>query len=146
MSGSTRHGSRWWFAGALLVLAAGCASSGSVSSQVERELELGTDAARRGYWQEALMRFENANAVSPRNPRILNNLAVAYEAVARYEEARATYEAGLALAPGDRNLTRNYNFFKDFFASYVRRPEPDEGAEEGQASENTEAGDAPSGG
>ena len=77
------------------------------------------------------MRFENANAASPRNPRILNNLAVAYEAVGRYDEARMTYETALTLAPGDRNLTRNFNLFKDFFASYVKRPEAREG--EGEA-------------
>jgi len=116
-------------AGAILLLATACSSSGSVHHRVSSQLDLGIDAARRGYWQEALLRFENANALDPRNPHVLNNLAVAYEAVGRYDAARATYEAGLALAPGDRNLTRNYTLFKDFAASNLKRPKPDAGAD-----------------
>ncbi len=130
MSRTRTPDARRWAAVAVLVLAAGCASSGSTSATVGRELEQGTDAARRGYWQEALMRFENANTISPRNPRILNNLAVAYEAVGRYGEARTIYEEGLSIAPGDRNLTRNFNLFKDFYASYAKRPEPEKTEDE----------------
>ncbi len=125
-------------AGAVLLLATACSSSGSVHHRISSQLDLGVDAARRGYWQEALLRFENANAIDPHNPHVLNNLAVAYEAVGRYDTARATYEAGLAVAPGDRNLTRNYARFKDFAASNLKKAKPKDDA--GTAKEG--AGDA----
>lgn len=123
-------------AGAVLLLAAACSSSSSVHGRVGSQLDLGVKAARRGYWQEALLRFENANAIDPHNPRVLNDLAVAYEAVGRYDAARTTYETGLALAPGDRNLNKNYALFKEFAASYLKKPAPEgEGgaAKEGSA-------------
>ncbi len=110
--------------GAALLLAAACSSSGSVHGRVSSQLDLGVDAARRGYWQEALLRFENANAIEPHSPHVLNNLAVAYEAVGRFDAARTTYEAGLAIAPDDRNLNRNYNLFKDFAASNLKKSKP----------------------
>jgi tetratricopeptide (TPR) repeat protein len=89
-------------------------------------MEAGFKAARRGYWQEALVRFEAANATEPNQPRILNNLAVALEAVGRYDEARETYEKALDLARGDRNLTRNFKFFEEFYQSFVLREDTEE--------------------
>jgi Flp pilus assembly protein TadD len=65
--------------------------------QAKEELEFGYKAAKRGYWQEALERFELADELTPNQPRILNNVAVALEANGRFGEARAAYEAGLAL-------------------------------------------------
>ncbi len=58
-------------------------------------MEWGYKAARRGYWQEALLRFEHANQLTPDRPRILNNIAVAQEANGLFEQALLTYQMGL---------------------------------------------------
>ena len=122
--------------GAALVLAAmistGAAVAGdSNSKEASAEMKFGFKSARRGYWQEALMRFENANQLTPGQPRILNNIAVAQEANGLYEMALLTYQEGLALAPSNNALRRNYMRFQEFYSSYISPPEP--GAEkEGQ--------------
>ncbi len=86
-------------------------------------MEWGYKAARRGYWQEALMRFEHANELTPDQPRILNNIAVAQEALGLFEQALLTYQTGLTLAPGNGSLQRNYARFQEFYSAYVAPPE-----------------------
>lgn len=114
--------------GAALVLAAtistGITFAGDPNAkEASAEMKWGFKAARRGYWQEALMRFEHANELTPNQPRILNNIAVAQEANGRYEMALLTYQEGLALAPNNSALRRNYTRFQEFYASYIAPPE-----------------------
>ncbi len=110
----SRHVKGWLGAGVLLAAAAV-----SVGGGKSDDLELGYNAARRGYWQEALHRFERAAAADPQDPRALNNLAVALEAVGRFDEARATYERGVKIAPNDDNLRRNFQAFKELKESQL---------------------------
>ena len=97
------------------VASAGDPAKGMASDQ----MKWGYQAARRGYWLEALNRFEKANDLTPGQPRILNNIAVALEASGRFEEALLAYETALAVAPNDRILRRNFSQFKEFYASQV---------------------------
>jgi len=99
------------------------------SKEASAEMKFGFKAARRGYWQEALMRFEHANELTPSQPRILNNIAVAQEANGLYEMALLTYQEGLSLDPGNNALQRNYMRFQEFYASYISPPEPVENKE-----------------
>jgi Flp pilus assembly protein TadD len=108
---------------------------GAVASQAEKpenrasdELKWGSKAARRGYWQEAHMRFDRADGLTPNQPRILNNLAISLEALGRYEEARETYERALALAPNDGALRRNHSRFVEFYTEHVVEAEAEEQA------------------
>jgi tetratricopeptide (TPR) repeat protein len=130
--------------GALMVLSLLSGACASAARDTERrasdEIEAGYKAARHGYWQEALLRFERANAMKPQQARILNNLAVSLEAVGRYDEARATYENGLHIDPGDRNLKRNYERFKEMYASLIERPEEDEKQQQEQQEQEAAAG------
>jgi len=126
--------------GAAFVLASMCAASvatagDSAKKEASEDMKWGYKAARRGYWQEALVRFQHANELTPDQPRILNNIAVAQEANGRYEEALLTYQTGLSIAPGDRALQRNYVRFQEFYSSFVAPPPEieeteDEGAED----------------
>jgi len=111
-------------------------------------LKWGYEAARRGYWLEALDRFEKANDLTPGQPRILNNIAVALEASGRFEEALLAYETALAVAPNDRILRGNFSQFKEFYAAQIAieeppdeaagdvMPQPEEQGEEGKDSED----------
>ncbi len=112
---------------ATAVVAAGCSSSAGVS--VRQEIRLGVTAARRGYWQEAAFRFEHARGQRPDDAQLLNNLAVAQEALGRYDDALATYKAALEHAPSNTAIRRNYARFAEFYASYARgvRPRKDAG-------------------
>jgi Flp pilus assembly protein TadD len=125
--------------GATLVLAAiitaGAVFAGNPDAkEASAEMKWGFKAARRGYWQEALMRFEHANELTPNQPRILNNVAVAQEANGLFEMALLTYQEGLSLDPNNNALRRNYARYQEFYANYIAPPEitDDEGGEDAQ--------------
>jgi len=112
----------------VVIFGVGTAVGGDGRTKEAREdMEWGFKAARRGYWQLALDRFESANELTPDQPRILNNIAVAQEASGFFEEALLTYQTGLAIAPNDKALRRNYMRFTEFYESFIAEPEePDE--------------------
>ena len=106
------------------LLGVGFAIAGDGSkNEAQADMEWGFKAARRGYWQEALMRFEHANELTPNQPRILNNIAVAQEANGLYEQALLSYQTGLAIDPKNDALRRNYMRFQEFYTSYIAKPE-----------------------
>ncbi len=129
-----------WAAATLVMLAmlvAGAAEAGNpAAKEAAADMEWGYKAARRGYWQEALGRFQHANELTPDQPRILNNIAVAQEANGLYEEALLTYQEGLAIAPNNDALRRNYMRFQEFYATYIAPPE--EGGEQGTGGEGAD--------
>jgi len=85
---------------------------------VHDEIKAGYKAAKRGYWQEALMRFELAYKMDSSNPHAVNNYAVALEAVGRYEDAREMYEQAFRL--GDSKIARrNFNRFQEVYESFL---------------------------
>ena len=131
-----------WVVAALAVLAvffAGAAVAGNpASKEAAAEMEWGYKAGRHGYWQEALMRFQHANELTPDQPRILNNVAVAQEANGLYEEALLTYQEGLAIAPNNDALRRNYMRFQEFYSTYIAPP--DEIGEQGTGREGADDG------
>jgi len=119
-----------------VLLLGACASGGGGSSGpgASDEMKLGIKAAKRGYWQEALTRFQRADEKKPHNADVLNNMAVALEAVGRYDDALRTYELAMAIDPSSRNLRRNLVFFNEFYDSYIdveeELEEPDETEED----------------
>jgi tetratricopeptide (TPR) repeat protein len=111
----------------ILILAAPpAAGADNPKKEADAEMKFGFKAARRGYWQEALMRFEHANELTPNQARILNNIAVAQEANGLYEQALITYQTGLEIEPGNSALRKNDQRFQEFYSSYIAPPEDDE--------------------
>jgi len=110
---------------ALAGLAAGAlaAERGPAAEQVA----FGVDMARRGLWSEAVFRFEAARRIDGADVKVLNNLAVAYEAVGRFDEALETYRAALRVDPAQRRLRQNYQRFVEFYQGF--RPPPKESTE-----------------
>lgn len=117
------------------IISAGAVFAGNPDAkEASAEMKWGFKAARQGYWQEALMRFEHANELTPNQPRILNNVAVAQEANGLFEMALLTYQEGLSLDPKNNALRRNYMRYQEFYANYIAPPEisDDEGGEDAQ--------------
>jgi len=120
----TRNASLLWSTLLVAATTAGCASSAGSAPAASSQIDFGLDMARRGLWNEALFRFEQARGDRPSDARVLNNLAVAYEAVGRFDDALAVYKEAVRLAPGERNLKLNYSRFLEFYQNYrPKKPE-----------------------
>jgi hypothetical protein len=74
---------------------------------VDELLRFGTDMARGGNWREAKFRWEQALRQKPADPRLLNNLAVAEEALGVPVRAGELYKQALAAGPGDTRIRDN---------------------------------------
>ncbi|MFL6192827.1 MAG: tetratricopeptide repeat protein [Thermoanaerobaculia bacterium] len=104
------------FAAVLLPLAA-CGGYGR-PNQASSQLAFGVDMARRGLWDEALFRFQEADRLAPDNPRIQSNLGVAWEAAGKFDKALEAYQKALRLAPNDKEIRTNYARFVEFYQGF----------------------------
>ena len=119
------------------LLVAATASAAKGKSKIRRvtaaeQLSFGVDMAKRGLWREALFRFQRARQLDPGMTRVLNNLAVAYEAVGDFDRALEHYKLALAADPGNRDLKKNYARFVEFYQSFRPAGEAGDEAAEGE--------------
>ena len=75
------------------------------------EINFGIKAARLDLWDEAIFRWKKFLQVAPESSAAHNNLAVAYEKKALWEEAKEQYELALKYDPKDKHILSNYNQF-----------------------------------
>ena len=97
---------------------------GAQQADAGSQLQFGVDMARRGLWNEALFRFKRALASRPGDAKVLNNIAVAYEALGLFDEALEAYREALAAGQGNRDLRTNYSRFLEFYQSFKPAEEP----------------------
>src|SRR5688572_31923232 len=102
----------------LLLLTGTAAAHAAAAPSVGSQLKFGVEMAQRGLWNEALFRFRQAERLSPEDVSVLNNLAVAYEALGQFEEALQHYQRALRVDANSRDLKRNYARFSEVFQSY----------------------------
>ena len=109
----------------LLLLTAALISLAAAPSaeSVREQMDFGVKAAKRGLWKEALFRWEKAAKLQPDNPRLLNNLAVAYETAGDFERAEATYRRALEVDPSNRDIKQNFALFTTYFKQVLSRKE-----------------------
>ncbi|HEV8240224.1 MAG TPA: tetratricopeptide repeat protein, partial [Thermoanaerobaculia bacterium] len=100
-----------------------CGSSrGATVATANSQISFGVSMAKRGLWSEAFFRFQQAQRLEGGNtPRLLNNLAVASEALGKFDQALDFYKQGLQQAPGDPELKANYDRFVSFYESFRAR-------------------------
>jgi tetratricopeptide (TPR) repeat protein len=66
---------------------------------VEQELKAANAAFRAGDWAQAERRYRDLVAAKPLEAQ--HNLGVLYQSIGRFSEARAAFEAALAVSPGE---------------------------------------------
>lgn len=113
----------------LAVLMIGGRKKQQDTSSPAAQLEFGVKMAQRGLWSEALFRFKQASRSDPNNPRILNNMAVAYEALGNFEKALDYYQDAIRSDPSNRELKRNYSRFVEFYRAFKPDQPSDEESE-----------------
>jgi Tfp pilus assembly protein PilF len=102
----------------LLPFAAGLLLSGSPAradsaKDAKKEVAFGIDVARRGLWQEARFRFEQATAIDPESGSAFNNLGVTLEQQGEFDKARVAYERALQLEPKNVSIQQNYDLCRE---------------------------------
>ena len=85
------------------------------AADLPRQIRFGAEMARQGNWREAIFRWERALALDPKNPRLHNNLAVAWEFLGQYGKADAAYRAALEIPSVPREVRENYELFQKFY-------------------------------
>ena len=103
------------------------------------QLTFGIQMARRGLWSEALFRFQQAERLEPGNARVLNNMAVAYEALGQFDVALDYYQRAIKAAPSNADMKRNYSRFVEFYRAFKAQGGDEEDDEE-DAEEDADAG------
>lgn len=122
---------------------ASCGSSRGTVVTAEEQLRFGAEMAQRGLWSEAFFRFQQARQLEGgADAKVLNNLAVASEALGKFDQALAYYKEALALAPGEADLKANYDRFVSFYELFRARGEE---AKDGKPVPATPAADSGSG-
>jgi tetratricopeptide (TPR) repeat protein len=111
--------SRLVFAALAVLMTVPSFAGDPASKQAKDQMKWGLEAARHGYWLEALNRFQRADRLVPNRSKVLNNIAVALEASGRFEDALLAYETALTVAPNDSVVRRNFMQFKEFYDSHV---------------------------
>lgn len=110
-----------WCAGVVVALIVGVPTAGWAGEGIpslDKEVAFGVKMAQRGLWYEALFRFKRAAELRPGDVKVLNNLAVAYEAVGQYENALLAYQEALKTDSANRELKRNYSRFVEFYQAF----------------------------
>ena len=102
-----------------LLAIAGC-SAAPRGIDWRSQRKYGAYMASRGFWREALFRFQKAVDQKPDDARTQNDLAVAYESIGETAHALEAYKKALALSPGDANIKRNYARFAEYYTSVQR--------------------------
>lgn len=111
------------FLAVAVLLVAACGSSApkrpaAAVPPTKTQLEFGVEMAQRGLWSEALFRFRKAHEQRPDDPRVLNNMAIAFEALGQFEPALQHYQDALKGDPNNRDLRRNYSRFVEFYRAF----------------------------
>jgi Flp pilus assembly protein TadD len=98
------------------------ATQAFAASPFQTQLSYGVQMAQRGLWAEALFRFQQAAKLDPQSGRAVGNLAVAYEALGKFPEAKTAYEKAVQLDPASPDLKRNQARFLEFFSGKAKAP------------------------
>jgi len=88
-------------------------ASADNEKDAKKVVAFGIDVARRGLWQEARFRFEQAASLNPDSASTFNNLGVTLEQQGEFEKARAAYERALQLEPKNVSIQQNYDLFRE---------------------------------
>ncbi len=119
---------RWVLALAASVITAPVLAEKKAPNTAKDQLRFGVKMAADGLWSEALFRFQQAERQAPEDPVVLNNLAIAHEALGLFDEALGLYRRALEIDANQRIVRRNYARFVEFYQSFKPDAVPDDAA------------------
>jgi Flp pilus assembly protein TadD len=111
---------RLWLAAAL-ILALTAPALADRRSSAKEQVDFGITVAQRGLWPEAVLRFEKATELDPTYAAAWNDLAIGYEQLGKFDDARKAYDKALQLDRANQFIRNNYDQFRDIYDRQNRR-------------------------
>jgi Flp pilus assembly protein TadD len=90
-------------------------------SDAKSEVSFGIDVAKKGLWKEALFRWQKATEMDPTYAEAWNDLAIGYEQMGKFTEARNAYDKALSIDPKNQYINQNYDAFREIYDRQNRR-------------------------
>ena len=87
----------------------------------EDQVEFGMALAKSGLWAVAVTHWQKAVKIDDTYAAAWNNLAIGYEQLGKFAEAREAYETALKLDPGNNYIRHNYDQFREIYDRQNRR-------------------------
>ena len=108
----------------VVVLALGLFAAACGHSDLQKPAtqdDFGVQMAKMNLWREAMFRFKRAVQINPNDALAHNNLAVAYEAVGDFDNARKEYLEALRLDRTNAYIQKNYSRYVEFLSRNRKR-------------------------
>jgi Flp pilus assembly protein TadD len=90
-------------------------------SDAKVQVDFGITCAQKDLWPRAVQQFEKATELDPTYAAAWNNLAIGYEQLGRFDDARKAYDKALALDHSNQFIRNNYDQFRDIYDRQNRR-------------------------
>lgn len=100
---------------AAILIACSVTALADKRSDAKAKVTWGVTIAQKGLWRDATMQWENATVIDPTYASAWNNLAIGYEQLGRFEDARKAYERALELEPNNQYIHGNYDMFREVY-------------------------------
>ena len=84
-------------------------------SEAKEHVEFGIELAKKGLWSSAVQQWEKAKSIDAEYMAAWNNLAIGYEQLGKFPEAREAYDIALKLDPNNAFLRTNFEQFKEIY-------------------------------
>ena len=84
-------------------------------ADAKAKVSWGITIAQKGLWRDATMQWESATSIDPSYGSAWNNLAIGYEQLGRFEDAKKAYERAIELEPKNEYIRGNYESFRQIY-------------------------------
>ena len=105
---------RLWLV-AVLICAVTAPALANRRSDAKVEVEFGITCAQKDLWPRAVLQFVKATEIDPTYAAAWNNLAIGYEQLGQFDEARKAYDKALKLDHSNQFIRNNYDQFREIY-------------------------------
>jgi Tfp pilus assembly protein PilF len=99
----------------LLALAFAVPASADKRDQAKEHVQFGIELAKKNLWPSAVQQWEKAKSIDPEYAAAWNNLAIGYEQMGKFHEAREAYDKALLLDPENSFIRTNNDQFREIY-------------------------------